>query len=254
MKHTEEQILDLIHTDYKDEAVLILAPLINSRKGHYKELFEQTRKKGYLNVRVDGEMREITHGMKLDRYKNHTIEVVIDKLVIADKNEKRIKDSVRVAMKQGNGTIIVVKKSDGSSRHFSRHLMCPTSGISYAEPAPHNFSFNSPHGACDKCKGLGYINEIDLDKIIPDKRQSIYNGGISPLGKYKKSLFFWMLEAIAEKYEFSLKDPIAEIPEEALNAILYGTDERICVKNSSLGESHCTYSFEGVIRYIEMQQ
>ena len=254
VKHTEEQILDLIHTDYKDEAVLILAPLINSRKGHYKELFEQTRKKGYLNVRVDGEMREITHGMKLDRYKNHTIEVVIDKLVIADKNEKRIKDSVRVAMKQGNGTIIVVKKSDGSSRHFSRHLMCPTSGISYAEPAPHNFSFNSPHGACDKCKGLGYINEIDLDKIIPDKRQSIYNGGISPLGKYKKSLFFWMLEAIAEKYEFSLKDPIAEIPEEALNAILYGTDERICVKNSSLGESHCTYSFEGVIRYIEMQQ
>ncbi len=254
VKYTEEQILSLIHTDYKDEAVLILAPLVNSRKGHYKELFEQTRKKGYLNVRVDGEMREITHGMKLDRYKNHTIEVVIDKLIITDKNEKRIKDSVRIAMKQGNGVLIVMKKSDGSSRHFSKLLMCPTSGISYAEPAPHNFSFNSPHGACEKCKGLGYVNEIDLDKIIPDKKISIYNGGIYPLGKYKKALFFWMLEAIAEKYEFSLKDPIEDIPEEALNVILNGTDERICVKNGSLGESVCTYSFEGVIRYIEMQQ
>lgn len=192
VKYSEEQILELIHTDYKEEAVLILAPLVNSRKGHYKELFEQTRKKGYLNVRVDGELKEITHGMKLDRYKNHTIEVVIDKLVISEKNDKRIKDSVRIAMRQGNGTLIVMKKSDNSCRHFSRLLMCPTSGISYAEPAPHNFSFNSPHGACEKCKGLGYVNEIDLDKIIPDKKQSIYNGGITPLGKYKKVLFFWL--------------------------------------------------------------
>lgn len=254
VKYSEEQILELIHTDYKEEAVLILAPLVNSRKGHYKELFEQTRKKGYLNVRVDGELKEITHGMKLDRYKNHTIEVVIDKLVISEKNDKRIKDSVRIAMRQGNGTLIVMKKSDNSCRHFSRLLMCPTSGISYAEPAPHNFSFNSPHGACEKCKGLGYVNEIDLDKIIPDKKQSIYNGGITPLGKYKKVLFFWLLESIAEKYGFSLKDPIEEIPEEALNVILNGTDERICVKNNSLGASQYTYSFEGVIRYIEMQQ
>lgn len=254
VKYSEEQILELIHTDYKEEAVLILAPLVNSRKGHYKELFEQTRKKGYLNVRVDGELKEITHGMKLDRYKNHTIEVVIDKLVISEKNDKRIKDSVRIAMRQGNGTLIVMKKSDNSCRHFSRLLMCPTSGISYAEPAPHNFSFNSPHGACEKCKGLGYVNEIDLDKIIPDKKQSIYNGGITPLGKYKKVLFFWLLESIAEKYGFSLKDPIEEIPEEALNVILNGTDERICVKNNSLGASQYAYSFEGVIRYIEMQQ
>ena len=254
VKYSEEQILELIHTDYKEEAVLILAPLVNSRKGHYKELFEQTRKKGYLNVRVDGELKEITHGMKLDRYKNHTIEVVIDKLVISEKNDKRIKDSVRIAMRQGNGTLIVMKKRDNSCRHFSRLLMCPTSGISYAEPAPHNFSFNSPHGACEKCKGLGYVNEIDLDKIIPDKKQSIYNGGITPLGKYKKVLFFWLLESIAEKYGFSLKDPIEEIPEEALNVILNGTDERICVKNNSLGASQYAYSFEGVIRYIEMQQ
>lgn len=254
VKYSEEQILELIHTDYKEEAVLILAPLVNSRKGHYKELFEQTRKKGYLNVRVDGELKEITHGMKLDRYKNHTIEVVIDKLVISEKNDKRIKDSVRIAMRQGNGTLIVMKKSDNSCRHFSRLLMCPTSGISYAEPAPHNFSFNSPHGACEKCKGLGYVNEIDLDKIIPDKKQSIYNGGITPLGKYKKVLFFWLLESIAEKYGFSMKDPIEEIPEEALNVILNGTDERICVKNNSLGASQYAYSFEGVIRYIEMQQ
>ncbi len=254
VKYTEEQILQLIQNDYKEEAVLILAPLVNSRKGHYKELFEQTRKKGYLNVRVDGELKEITHGMKLDRYKNHTIEVVIDKLIITEKNEKRIKDSVRIAMRQGNGTLIVMKKSDNSCRHFSKLLMCPTSGISYAEPAPHNFSFNSPHGACEKCKGLGYVNEIDLDKIIPDKKQSIYNGGITPLGKYKKVLFFWLLESIAEKYEFSLKDPIEDIPEEALNVILNGTDERICVKNASLGASQYTYAFEGVIRYIEMQQ
>ncbi len=254
VKYTEDQILQLIQTDYKEEAVLILAPLVNARKGHYKELFEQTRKKGYLNVRVDGELKEITHGMKLDRYKNHTIEVVIDKLIITEKNEKRIKDSVRIAMRQGNGTLIVMKKSDSSCRHFSKLLMCPTSGISYAEPAPHNFSFNSPHGACDKCKGLGYVNEIDLDKIIPDKKQSIYNGGITPLGKYKKVLFFWLLESIAEKYDFSLKDPIENIPEEALNVILNGTDERICIKNAPLGASQYTYSFEGVIRYIEMQQ
>lgn len=254
VKYTEEQILQLIQSDYQEEAVLILAPLVNARKGHYKELFEQTRKKGYLNVRVDGELKEITHGMKLDRYKNHTIEVVIDKLVITENNEKRIKDSVRIAMRQGNGTLVVMKKRDNSCRHFSKLLMCPTSGISYAEPAPHNFSFNSPHGACDKCKGLGYVNEIDLDKIIPDKKQSIYNGGISPLGKYKKVLFFWLLESIAEKYGFSLKDPIETIPEEALNVILNGTDERICVKNNSLGASQYAYAFEGVIRYIEMQQ
>lgn len=254
VKYTEDQILELIEQEYKGDAVFILAPLVNSRKGHYKELFEQVRRKGYLNVRVDGEMKEIVHGMKLDRYKNHTIEVVIDKLVISEGNQQRVQASIRTAMKQGNGTIVILRKKDNKLRHFSRHLMCPTSGISYAEPAPHNFSFNSPHGSCPKCKGLGFINEIDIDKIIPDKSESIYNGGIVPLGKYKKSLFFWQLEAIAERFGFSLKDPISKIPEEALDIVLNGTDERVCVKNESLGSSNMTCLFEGVIHYIEMQQ
>lgn len=254
VKYTEEQILELIEKEYLGEAVFLLAPVINSRKGHYKELFEQIRRKGYLNVRVDGEMKEIVHGMKLDRYRNHTIEVVIDKLVISPTNQQRVRDSVRVAMKQGNGTIVILKKKDGKLRHFSRHLMCPTSGISYAEPAPHNFSFNSPHGSCPKCKGLGVVNEMDVTKIIPDDSVSIYNGGIVPLGKYKKSLFFWQLEAIAERYGFSLKDPISSIPEEALDVVLNGTDERVCVKNEAIGSSNMTCLFEGVVHYIEMQQ
>lgn len=254
VKYTEEQILDLIEHDYKGEAIFLLAPLINARKGHYKELFEQVRRKGYLNVRVDGEIKEIVHGMKLDRYKNHTIEVVIDKLVVSDGNMQRVQASVRTAMKQGNGTIVVLRKKDGEIRHFSRHLMCPTSGISYAEPAPHNFSFNSPHGSCPKCKGLGVINEIDIDKIIPDKSVSIYNGGIVPLGKYKKSLFFWQLEAVADRYGFSLKDPISKVPPEGLDVVLNGTEERVCVRNESLGSSNMACLFEGVIHYIEVQQ
>lgn len=254
VKYTEEQILDLIEHDYKGEAIFLLAPLVNARKGHYKELFEQVRRKGYLNVRVDGEIKEIVHGMKLDRYKNHTIEVVIDKLVVSDGNQERVQASVRTAMKQGNGTIVVLRKKDGEIRHFSRHLMCPTSGISYAEPAPHNFSFNSPHGSCPKCKGLGVINEIDIDKIIPDKSVSIYNGGIVPLGKYKKSLFFWQLEAVADRYGFSLKDPISKVPPEGLDVVLNGTEERVCVRNESLGSSNMACLFEGVIHYIEVQQ
>jgi excinuclease ABC subunit A len=254
VKYTEEQILKLIHENYNGEAVFILAPLVRARKGHYKELFEHVRKKGYLNVRVDGEMREIVHGMKLDRYKNHDIEVVIDKLVISEKNAQRIKESVQIAMKQGGGSIIIAKKDDGSVRHFSRLLMCPTSGIAYSDPAPHHFSFNSPHGACPKCKGLGIVNEIDFDKIIPNRDESIYSGGIIPLGRYKNSLIFWQLETIAEKYGFSLKTPIKEIPEEALDAILNGTDEKMLMKNGALGASNLILSFEGVLHYIEMQQ
>ena len=254
VKYTEEQILKLIHENYNGEAVFILAPLVRARKGHYKELFEHVRKKGYLNVRVDGEMREIVHGMKLDRYKNHDIEVVIDKLVISEKNAQRIKESVQIAMKQGGGSIIIAKKDDGSVRHFSRLLMCPTSGIAYSDPAPHHFSFNSPHGACPKCKGLGIVNEIDFDKIIPNRDESIYSGGIIPLGKYKNSLIFWQLETIAEKYGFSLKTPIKEIPEETLDAILNGTDEKMLMKNGALGASNLILSFEGVLHYIEMQQ
>ena len=254
IKYTEEQILELIKQEYDGCSVLILAPVVNSRKGHYKELFEQIRRKGYLNVRVDGAICEIVHGMKLDRYKNHTIEVVIDKLAIVEKNEKRIKDSVRTALKQGNGTLCIVKKDETQIRHFSKLLMCPTSGISYPEPAPHNFSFNSPHGACPKCKGLGVVNEIDMDKIIPNRNLSIYEGGIIPLGKYKKSLIFWQIESIGEKYGFTIKTPISKIPEEALDVILNGCEERIGIKSHSLGLSDTTYRYDGVIRYIEMQQ
>ena len=254
VKYTEEQILRLIHEGYDNEAILVLAPVVKARKGHYKELFEQIRKKGYLNVRIDGELREITHGMKLDRYKIHSIEVVIDKLTVSEKSVQRLKESVQTAMKQGNGSIIIVRRRDDSIRYFSKQLMCPTSGISYNEPAPHNFSFNSPHGACHKCKGLGWINEIDLDKIIPDRLDSIYNGAIVPLGKYKNALFFWQLEAIAERYGFTLKTPVKDIPDEALDVILNGSEERISVKNPMLGTSNYSLSFEGVLHYIEMQQ
>ena len=254
VRYTEEQILRLIHEGYDNEAIFVLAPVVKARKGHYKELFEQIRKKGYLHVRVDGELREITHGMKLDRYKNHSIEIVVDKLTVSEKNAQRLKDSVQIAMKQGAGSIMIARKADNVVRYFSKFLMCPTSGISYNEPAPHNFSFNSPHGACPKCKGLGWINEIDLDKIIPDKTESIYNGAIVPLGKYKKTLFFWQLEAIAEKYGFTLKTPVKDIPEEALDIILNGSEEKITVKNASLGTSNYSMSFEGVLHYIEMQQ
>ncbi len=258
VKYSEDQIIDLIKREYIGEPIYLLSPVITARKGHYKELFEQIRKRGYLNVRVDGELRQIVHGMKLDRYKSHTIEIVIDKLVVSETNEQRVKESIQTALKQGKGTLVVLRKNakEGKQllRHFSRHLMCPTSGISYAEPAPHNFSFNSPHGSCHKCKGIGMVNVFDMDKIIPNKSISIYNGGIIPLGKYKKNLFFWQLEAIADRYDFSLKDPISEIPEEALDVILNGTDERVCVTNESLGASKMTCLFEGVIHYIEMQQ
>ncbi len=254
VKYTEDQILSLIHQEYKDQAIFILAPLVKARKGHYKELFEQVRKRGYLNVRIDGKIQEIMHGMKVDRYKNHNIEVVIDKLIVSEKNERRVKESVQIAMKQGNGSIMVMRKDDEIIRHFSKMLMCPTSGISYSEPAPHNFSFNSPFGACPKCKGIGVITEIDIDKIIPNKEESIYNGAIIPLGKYKKTLFFWQLESIAEKYGFSLKDSVSQIPDEAIDVILNGSEDRICVKNAALGTSSYAYSFEGVLRYVEMQQ
>ncbi|MBO4805989.1 MAG: excinuclease ABC subunit UvrA [Paludibacteraceae bacterium] len=254
VKYTEEQILQLIEQDYSGEAIYILAPKVKSRKGHYKELFEDIRRRGYLMVRVDGEILEIMHGMKVDRYKNHNIEVVIDKLTVSEKDAKRLRDSVRVAMKQGGGSIIIMKKSDQSIRYFSKMLMCPTSGISYNEPAPHNFSFNSPFGYCPKCKGLGMVTEIDIEKIIPNREESIYNGAIVPLGKYKKSLFFGQLEVIAERYGFSLKDPVSKIPEEALDIILNGSEDRIAVKNTALGSSNYAYAFEGVFRYVEMQQ
>lgn len=255
IKYTEEEILNLIYNEYEGKRVLILAPVVKSRKGHYKELFEQLSKKGYLSVRVDGELREITHGMHLDRYKNHDVEVVIDKLPIArEKDEKRLKNSIRIAMKQGGGIIMIMDKDSDKTRYFSRQLMCPSTGLSYMEPAPHTFSFNSPQGACPKCKGIGVINQIDIEKVIPDTALSIAQGGIAPLGKAKKTLIFWQIEAIGEKYGFNINTPIKNIPEEGLDEILNGTNEKLNIKNASLGNSNYFSTYEGVIKYIVLQQ
>ncbi len=254
VKYTEEQILELILEKYAGKKTYLLAPVVRSRKGHYKELFEQIRKKGYLNVRVDGELKEIFHGMKLDRYKNHSIEVVIDKLMVSAGDERRLKESLRIAMKQGDGLVLVLDAETNEARHYSRRLMCPVTGLSYGEPAPHNFSFNSPHGACHKCKGIGQVNLLDMDKIVPDNSLNIYHGGIAPLGKYKNALIFWQIEAICEKYGVSVKTPIRDIPEEAMDEILNGTDERLQIKNESLGNSNYFLSYEGVAKYILMQQ
>jgi len=254
VKYTEDQILELIIKEYEGHKVYLLSPVVRSRKGHYKELFESLRRKGYLNVRVDGSLREITHGMKLDRYKNHNIEVVIDKLMISEKDLKRIKQSLQIGMRQGDGIVMILDKDGENLRYFSKRLMCPTSGISYDEPAPNNFSFNSPQGMCPRCKGLGMVNLVDMDKIMPDREQNIHNGGIIPLGKYRDSLLFWQIEAIADKYGFTLKTPIKDIPEEALDEILNGTEESLHIKNRSLGNSNYFVNFDGVIKYITMQQ
>ena len=253
VKYTDEEILNLIFKHYDGKKTYILAPLVRGRKGHYKELFEQVRKKGYLHVRIDGQIKEIMPGMRVDRYKNHDIELVIDKLVVEEDDDRRLKSSIGTGMHQGNGTIMLLDYTSGDVRHFSRQLMCPTSGISYSEPAPHNFSFNSPQGACPKCKGLGYVNQIDIDKIIPDRSLSIAQGGIIPLGKHKNSLIFWQIDAIGEKYGFNEKTPIADIPDEALDEILNGTNEPLNIKNGSLGASNYFASYEGVIKYIALQ-
>ncbi|MCI7009529.1 MAG: excinuclease ABC subunit UvrA [Parabacteroides sp.] len=254
VKYTEEQVLQLILDSYKGKKTYLLAPLVRNRKGHYKELFEQVRKKGYLNVRVDGELREITHGMKLDRYKMHSIEVVIDKLVVSESDERRLKESLKVAMKQGDGLVLLLDAGTGEVRHYSRRLMDPVTGLSYSEPAPHNFSFNSPQGACPKCKGLGQVNLLDMTKIVPDPSLSIYQGGIVALGKYKQSMIFWQIESLCEKHGVTIKTPICNIPEEAMDEIMNGTDERVPVKHESLGTSNYFMSYEGVAKYILMQQ
>lgn len=254
VKYTEEQVLHLILERYKGKRTYILAPVVRNRKGHYKELFEQLRKKGYLNVRVDGEMREIIHGMKLDRYKMHNVEVVIDKLIVSDSDERRLKESLQVAMKQGDGLILVLDADSGEARHYSKRLMDPVTGLSYSEPAPHNFSFNSPQGACPKCKGLGQVNLLDMEKIVPDPSVSIYNGGIVALGKYKNTLIFWQIEAICQKYGLTLRTPIQEIPEEAMDEIMNGTDEPLQIKGELLDTSRYFLSYEGVAKYIMMQQ
>ncbi len=251
VRYTDEQIVKLINSKFNDKRIAIMAPIVKGRKGHYRELFEQLRKKGYLYARVNEEIVEIKPAMKLDRYKTHTIELLVDKLKVDSSDNKRLNASVETAMKHGKGTILVLDMDSNTSRFFSRNLMCPTTGIAYDEPAPHTFSFNSPKGACPRCNGLGTIAETDLKKIIPDTKLSIKKGGIQPLGTYKNTLIFWQLDAIASKYGFALTDPIEQIPEEALNVILYGSEEQFTLKNSAIGvRANYFLSFEGVTNYI----
>jgi excinuclease ABC subunit A len=255
VKYTDDQILNLMLQKFPGKNVYILAPQVKGRKGHYKELFEQTRKKGFLYARINGEIKELTHGLKLDRYKTHFIETVIDKLKITQNDTKRLKRTVKTALQHGKGILMVLEKDTGEVHYFSRKLMCPVSGISYNEPAPHTFSFNSPQGACPQCNGLGVVSEIDVRKIIPDPSLSIKKGGISPLGKYKNILIFWQLDAIAAKYKFTLDTPIKDIPKNALNIILYGSDESFKLLNTPLGQSSNYFlSFEGIVNYIQNYQ
>lgn len=251
VKYTEEKVIEMITHDYAGRRILILAPLVRSRKGHYRELFEGLRRKGYLHVRVDGELHEITQGMKVDRYKNHDIEAVIDRMAVKDTVDERLKKSVQMAMKQGEGRVMIMDHETGNVKHFSKQLMCPTTGISYSEPAPNTFSFNSPQGACPRCKGLGYINEIDLNKVIPNRKHSIYDGGITPLGKYKNQMIFWQIDAILHKYECTLKTAIEEIPDEALNEILYGSLESVRIDKELVHTSSDFFvDFDGVVKYL----
>ncbi len=251
VKYTEEDVLKMIHTKYDGKKIFILAPLVRNRKGHYRELFESMRKKGYLHIRVDGEVKEIVRGMKTDRYKNHNIEVVIDKLQVQDKDDERLKKSVAAAMKQGDGLLMIMEKDTNEAKYYSKRLMCPTTGMSYGDPAPNKFSFNSPEGACPRCKGLGYVNEIDINKIMPDMKLSIKQGGIIPLGKYKNQMIFWQIDAILEKYSCDLNTPINEIQEEAMNEILYGTLEPVRIRKELVHTSSDYFvDFDGIIKYL----
>lgn len=255
VKYTDEQITNLLIEKLENKKIYILAPVVKGRKGHYKELFEQLIKKGFIYARINGQIKDLMPGMRLDRYKTHNIETVVDRLKVEEKSRKRIRESLDLSMKQGNGVTMVLDADTNEIHYFSRHLMCPTSGISYNEPAPHTFSFNSPVGACPKCKGLGTINEIDMVKVIPDTTISIKKGGIVPLGKYKSNLIFWQLEAIADKYKFDLSTPIKKIPDEALDVILFGSDEPLKLKNTPLGNSSNYFlSFPGVISYLQTEQ
>ena len=255
VKYTDEQILELLQRDFAGKRILILAPVVKGRKGHYKDLFENLRKKGFLSVRVDGVLSEIKIGMSVDRYKIHDIELVVDKVVMDGVDLKRLKNSVATAMKNGDGVMSVMDYETGGVRYYSRHLMCPDTGISYKDPAPHTFSFNSPHGACKKCKGLGYINSVDLEKIIPDNSLSIYAGGILPLGKYKGSLIFYQIDTILKKHGATLKTPIRDLPEEALTDILYGYPGQFRLENAEIGvSSNFLTTYEGVVKYVMMQE
>lgn len=254
VKYTEEKIVALIADKFADSRIYILAPLVKNRKGHYKDLFENIRKKGFLSVRVDGELMEITPGMKVDRYRNHSIEVVVDRFRLGTSDTTRLRQSVAEALRMGDKQLMIYDADADSVQHFSQHLMDADTGLSYREPAPHDFSFNSPQGACPRCKGLGYINVVDRDKIMPNPRASIHSGGILPLGKYRDSMIFWQIEAICTKYGATLKSPIADLPEECLEEILNGTTDRLAIRNATLSTSNYFLQYEGLVKYIEMQQ
>lgn len=254
VKYTKEKIVDMVSKTFADRKIYVLAPLVKNRKGHYKELFENMRKKGYLNVRVDGELKELAYGMKTDRYRNHDIELVIDRLMVKEAKSNRLKVAVDEALRQGDRQMMVIDMETGKVHHFSLLLMDSENGLSYPEPAPHNFSFNSPQGACRKCKGLGIVNIIDQSKIIPDRNKSIYEGGIIPLGRYKSSLVFMQIEAICKIHGVTLKTPIKDLPEEAIDDILNGTDSRLVLENSTMQTYSYESNYDGLVKYIESQQ
>ncbi|MEG1737490.1 MAG: excinuclease ABC subunit UvrA [Odoribacter sp.] len=255
VKYTDEKIIELILQNFANQKILILSPMIKGRKGHYKDLFESVRKKGFISARIDGEIKEIGLGMSVDRYKIHDIEIVIDKLCIENIDLKRLKNSVATAMKNGKGVMMIKTLEGEEIKYYSRNLMCPDTGISYRDPAPHSFSFNSPHGACPKCKGLGYINAVDIEKIIPNNLLSIYEGGIEPLGKYKNSILFWQIDTVLKKHGYELRTPINELSDEALTDILYGYPGQIRLENTALGvSSNALYNFEGIIKYVTIQE
>jgi len=254
VRYSENQIISLINENYKGKTLNILSPLVKGRKGHYRELFEQVRKQGFLKVRIDGEIKEVSFGMQIDRYKIHDIEVVIDRISVNNLSEQRIIKAVQTALRLGKGMMMVMENESSEVRHYSRLLMCPVTGIAYNEPEPNSFSFNSPYGACPHCNGLGEIARIDMNKIIPDTKISIKQGGIAPIGIYKNNWIFKQVEAIAEKHNFSLDDPIEDIPEDAMYSILYGSEEVLKVKNEYLGvTSTYNINFEGVINFISNQ-
>lgn len=254
VKYTQDKILELVLERYSGKRIYMLAPLVKNRKGHYKELFEQMMRKGYLNVRIDGEMCEMSHGMMLERYKNHDIEVVIDKLAVDGKDIERLKRSLATALAQGDGLVMIMEMPSGETRHYSRRLMCPVTGLAYKEPDPHNFSFNSPQGFCPKCKGLGVVSRVDVDKVIPDRSLSVHDGALAPLGKYRRSSIFQQIEAVLARYEADLKTPMDELPDEAIDEILYGSPVPLKLNSSSEMFYDSIATYDGLVKYIQMQK
>ena len=254
VKYTEERILELLLEEYDGKRVYMLAPLVKGRKGHYKELFEQMMHKGYLNVRIDGEMCEMSRGMMLERYKIHDIEVVVDKLVVDAKDTQRLKQSLATTMAQGSGLVMIMEMPSGEVRHYSKHLMCPVTGLSYKEPDPHNFSFNSPQGFCPKCKGLGVVSSVDVDKVVPDRSLSVYDGALAPLGKYRRSSIFQQIEAVLARYDADLHTPVEELPDEAIDEILYGSPVPLKLNSSSDMFYDSISTYDGLVKYIQLQK